>query len=134
MIFGDMNVHNAGWLTFSSGTSLEGRELQGWCAENGFEERVKKPTRGGYLLDLLLTDMAGRVRATVVPGMSDHEAVYGSLRFPKPDVTIIEREVFLYAKANWARLETTIENTDWEEILLGGADQAATNFTAHLLR
>ena len=65
MTSGDMNGHNAGWLTFSSGTLPEGRELQGWCAGNGFEERVKKPTRGEYLLDLLLADMAGRVRATV---------------------------------------------------------------------
>ena len=56
MIVGDMNVHHVGWLTYSSGTTPEGRELYSWCLGSGFEERVGKPTREEYLLDLALTD------------------------------------------------------------------------------
>eukprot|EP00969_Alexandrium_andersonii_P040758 1786401-Alexandrium_andersonii.AAC.1 len=52
LIIGDLNVHNAQWLRFSSHTAPEGRLLQEWCMERGFRERVRAPTRGPHLLDL----------------------------------------------------------------------------------
>ena len=55
LLVGDLNVHNEAWLKYSTGTTPEGRALQHFCAEHGLEEKVKKPTRGENLLDLVLT-------------------------------------------------------------------------------
>ena len=126
-----MNVHNAAWLPYSSGTSPEGRELQAWCLESGFEERVRKPTRGNYLLDLCLTDMGSKVRANVVAGISDHDAVFGSILFPTPKATIIEREVFLYNKANWTALEGAMGECDWELLFERQCGQCSRNIHEH---
>ena len=54
----DMNVHNASWLKYSSGTSYEGRRLQEVCSDNGLIQQVRSPMRNQYLLDLVLTDIA----------------------------------------------------------------------------
>ena len=60
ILLGDMNVHEEGWLRFSDGTSIEGRLLRDVACSHGWEERVRKPTRGQHLLDLVLTDFGVR--------------------------------------------------------------------------
>ena len=76
---GDLNVHEASWLKFSDGTSVEGRELHEFCRERGLDERVRARTRGNNLLDLVLTDLGSLVKARVVPGISDHDVLLFSL-------------------------------------------------------
>ena len=56
-MIGDMNVHHKEWLRFSNSTTPEGRALYDVCLRFGLEEKVRKPTRGPYLLDLVLADM-----------------------------------------------------------------------------
>lgn len=124
-----MNVHNTQWLTHSSGTSVEGRALHAWCCEHGFQQKVRQPTRGPYLLDLVLTDLGSKVKTSVVAGISDHHAIFGRILFPKPEVTQIERRVFVYAKAQWRLLKTALLTQDWDSVLIGGADAAAQKFT-----
>ena len=126
LIIGDMNVHNVQWLKHSSGTSVEGRALHAWCCEQGFTERVGKPTRGPYLLDLVLTDLGSKVKASVVVGLSDHHAISGRLLFQKPHVTTTEREVFLYKKAQWGKLKLALQEVNWDKVFVGCA-AAATN-------
>ena len=81
ILVGDMNVHEAGWLRFSDGTSIEVRLLRDVACSHGWEELVRKPTRGQYLLDLVLTDLGTEINATVARNISDHEAVLGTLAF-----------------------------------------------------
>ena len=57
VLIGDFNVHRERWLTYSNTTQPEGRKLYSWCWAYSFEERVRKPTRGPHLLDLVLTDL-----------------------------------------------------------------------------
>ena len=57
IVVGDVNVHHKPWLKFSNGISPEGRELFDVCCRLGFHQCVQKPTRGEYLLDLVLTDV-----------------------------------------------------------------------------
>jgi len=52
VILGDLNVHNAAWLRFSSGLNTAGRLLQQWSSDHGFSQMVRAPTRGPNLLDL----------------------------------------------------------------------------------
>lgn len=42
---GDMNVHNAEWRRFSSGSSRRGTELEALCCTHGLKQHVKQPTR-----------------------------------------------------------------------------------------
>ena len=53
IILGDLNVHELAWLRYSAGTTIEGRELHGFCSERGLQQHVREPTRGEYLLDLV---------------------------------------------------------------------------------
>jgi len=72
VIIGDLNVHHQYWLKHSfindkPRTLAAGRKLYAFCGAYNFEERVKKPTRFGNLLDLVLTDIPQHVTADVHP-------------------------------------------------------------------
>ena len=70
------------------------------CGELGARQLVKEPTRGPYLLDLAITDMAA-VKASVIPGISDHQMVNVSLTTGVIIEERVAREVWLYQKADW---------------------------------
>ena len=59
LVVGDLNVHNLAWLKHSARNSPEGRALQDLCEEVGLQQLVREPTRGEYLLDLVLSDFEG---------------------------------------------------------------------------
>ena len=65
---------------------------------------MRKPTRGQYLLDLVLTDFGIEVKAKVVRNISDHEAVLGTLEFDIDEVFASERTVYDFQKASWTEL------------------------------
>ena len=52
IIFGDLNIHQIRWLTFSRDNTPEGGMLELFATNHGFREVIKQPTRGKYLLDL----------------------------------------------------------------------------------
>ncbi len=135
IIVGDLNVHQESWLKHSSdGNTTEGKELHAFCRERGLDERVRKPTRGNNLLDLVLTDLASLVKCRVISGISDHEAVLSTFEFPLPEVAAHEREVFLFNKARWGEMREELCKTDWSTIILeGDADGSSERFTEFLL-
>ena len=52
MLLGDMNIHHASWLRFSSGCSAEGKALRTICDDAGRRpslQKVREPTRNQYL-------------------------------------------------------------------------------------
>ena len=51
--------------------------LDAICVEHGLRQLVFKPTRGLYLLDLVLTDFSAWVRCEMVKGIhaNDHDGV-----------------------------------------------------------
>ena len=59
ILFGDLNIHQIRWLTYSRENTPEGGMLESFAAKFGFVEIIKQPTRGHYLLDLFLTDFSG---------------------------------------------------------------------------
>lgn len=113
IIIGDMNVHEQSWLSFSDGTTPEGRALRDLACSNGWEERVRKPTRGSYLLDLVLTDLGSDVKARPVPGVSDHSAVLGSLAAMVDEEAARTRTVFDFGKAPWRRISERLSEKDF---------------------
>ena len=56
-VCGDLNVHAISWLTHSARENTEGRLLRDISDQLGLRQVVTEPTRGKYLLDLVLTDV-----------------------------------------------------------------------------
>ena len=127
LLLGDMNVHEQSWLQFSDGTSPEGRALRDIACSHGLEERVRKPTRGPYLLDLVLTDLGAEVKARVIPGVSDHSAVIGCLKAMVDEDEPKTRVVYDFAKAPWDRIRDKLRSkTSWDSEFEGlNADKMA---------
>ena len=114
IILGDMNVHHETWLKHSSqGNTPEGAALYSFCLENGFKEKVKQPTRGENLLDLVLTDLDRSVVCQVLPKVEDHAAVLATVAFTVPAEYMEQRERWRYEKANWKGLKKAFCETDW---------------------
>ena len=111
ILLGDLNVHHKSWLNFSSGSSPVGEALRVAAAEMGLEQKVKKPTRGEYLLDLALTDVQG-VKAEVLPGIADHCIVEVVAPLPMLEQRVVSREVWLFKNADWQRLNELLYEID----------------------
>ncbi len=134
IIMGDMNVHEESWLRHSDGSSEEGRELHTFSVVTGLEERVSAPTRGENLLDLVLSDLAGDLKCSVVPGVSDHNAVLGAITFGVPTAHTVEREFFDYKNAPWAQINSDLSGIDWDAAINGlDADAAADYLSATIM-
>ena len=113
IVLGDMNVHHAPWLRYSSRASPAGHALLSAANRFGLVEHVGKPTRGKYLLDLVLSDLGSIIRAEVRVGIADHCLVLVNVAVPVPSSVAIERWCFHYKRANWPALFEDLESTDW---------------------
>ena len=134
ILFGDMNVHEVSWLKHSDGTSIEGRALRDVACSHGWEERVRKPTRGDYLLDLVLTDLGTAVKTKVLAGVSDHRIVLGTVDVAVRGQEATSREVFDFGKASWANIRKRFRDEDWDGIFSDlGVDTAAKVFEDNIL-
>ena len=137
MVIGDMNVHNAEWLRHSNGPSREGSELETVCCTQGLRQHVKHPTRGPYLLDLVLSNFSSGIRCKVVPGVrdDDHEGVLTTVNVSVPATRPVRRQVYDFKKADWVSLKSKLLRVEWEEqIRTRSADDAAAWMTDSLLK
>ena len=129
-------MHNEDWLKHSNGSSPEGKELEQVSVSHGLRQRVKKPTRGDHLLDLVLTDLHGQVTCEVVPGIldTDHRATIASVNVTIPSTEAPTRECFDIGKAQWSELRKAFADEDWGA-LMGScdADRFAEHLTQHIL-
>ena len=112
ILVGDVNVHDKLWLHFSSHNSSEGKALKEACDEFGMEQKVRKPTREGHLLDLVLTDIHG-VTTRTLPAISDHKLVFAEMHFTVPEHRSTERMVWVYQKADWERTRAELMKSYW---------------------
>ena len=136
IVVGDMNVHNEPWLKHSNGTSPEGTELEAVCTAHGLSQRVKKPTRGIHLLDLVLTDLGKHVKCSVGPGIldNDHFSVLAVADITVPTSEPRSRECFEIAKANWKDLNRAFSTVDWASFFANASpDTAAASLTEKIL-
>ncbi|CAE8584050.1 unnamed protein product [Polarella glacialis] len=129
-----MNVHQAPGLHYSSGSSPEGRALFGFCSRFGFVECVRKPTRGDYLLDLVLSDIDCRITTEVLPQICDHKLVLSSIGMSVPSSISVTRECWIFAKADWTSLQAVFSDTNWVNILgTSDASQMADRLVNYVL-
>ena len=54
LIGGDLNTHQRSWLRYSSSDTPRGHALKETCQDFGLRQFIDQPTRGDYLLDLVL--------------------------------------------------------------------------------
>ncbi len=135
VVMGDMNVHNIEWLRFSNRNSAEGKELEQVCCANGLRQLVKDPTRGPYLLDLVLSDLASGIRCHVVPGIheDDHDGVLTTVKLSIPSSEPVRRQVYVFNKADWSELKRLLLNKNWKETLALEPDAAAATMVDTIL-
>ena len=135
IIIGGMNVHHKSWLTFSNGTSIAGRALHDVCFRLGLQQCVHRPTRGKYLLDLVLTDLDSILKTTILPMVADHNAVLSTIRANVLQSVAKKRKVWEYDAANWDGMEAQIESMDWRTTFHSmELDGIVEHFTKFLLR
>ena len=99
-----MNVHNVGWLRFSRCDTTEGRLLEEICCTRGLQQHVKSPTRGAYLLDLVVSDFASGVRRKIIAGIHehDHDAVLTTVDISVAVSEPVRRQVYDFKKTKLA--------------------------------
>ena len=134
VVVGDMNIHHARWLRFSNGNTGIGQVLQDICAAEGITQCVHQPTRGDYLLDLVLSDMPDCTATSVLPPITDHRVVLTKVMVDQPTQRVIDRHVWHFRQANWAQLRRAFRLVDWSFIETEGAHQAAERVTSTILR
>ena len=102
IVMGDLNCHNPDWLHFSRGNTPEGAALEVVCCAHGFLQFVKEPTRGPYLLDLVLSDLASGTRGRVVRGIhgNDHDGVVTTVDLSISASQPVERTVYNFKEAD----------------------------------
>ena len=103
------------------------------CTELGLRQIVRQPTRGKYLLDLVLTDLGDLVKASVLDSVADHRSVLCELRLQTPKSQAISRKVWLYQKADWEGLKETLKETDWSFLNHSTIDEATVALTQKIL-
>ena len=115
-VLGDFNVHSIGWLAPSERESIEGRFLCDLSKQLGLRQLVKEPTRGKYVLDLVLSDVPD-CTATPCAAVADHKGVLTRVNFKIPETAIHQREVWHFRDADWARIASNIEENNWKLLL-----------------
>ena len=98
-----------------------------FCDFHGLLQLVREPTRQEYLLDLFCTDIAGS-SVTVMPYIADHKRILAKLPLPVVLESVVEREVWLLKKANWAELKLELQAFDCKKLREGTAETALQYF------
>ena len=81
------------------------------------------------MLDLVLSDLGSELRCKVIDGVSDHNAVLGTVAFGVPQFHEIQRDYFDYKRAPWDKIREDVETTRWDEIFeTRDCDDAARYF------
>ena len=82
ILTGDLNVHHSKWLRFSNGNTAVGADLRIISENFGLQQVVQEATRGPYLLDLFLIDIAG-TKVEVGPQIADHKFLLAHVPCPE---------------------------------------------------
>ena len=134
-VFGDFNVHNKEWLTFSRTSDSNGKAAEDFALSQNLTQIVDCPTRipdrctndTAHLLDLFLTSHPEIHEHFVSSplGNSDHCVVTVKC---KTNISIasvpFHRTVYRYSKADWCNLRSFFSQIPWNS-LPNDCDQAA---------
>ena len=134
IIMGDFNLPVKRWGdNFNSHT---GRNLYTNLLESDFHQCVNEPTRGSNILDLILSTTENLVNEVNIGPMfstSDHRSITFKIKFVPNKLKFSKEKVPDFRKANFNRLRSILENSDWSIISKDiDIDNAWKNFTTEL--
>ena len=90
--------------------TVEGTSLFRFCLANSLKQFVKQLTRRENLLDLVISDLDGRIE--VLPQISNHNMVLAVFYIGIPEMLVVKRIVYDYAKALWKDIQAEFLNFD----------------------
>ena len=94
---------------------------------------VREPTRGEYLLDLVLTDIPELLSVRVLLEISDHRVVCVDLHVSVPSFASIPRTVWDLKSAKWNELRNALRSTNWRQFFgNNNVDDAVAKLVAYL--
>ena len=101
--------------------------LEAVSCEHGLRQLVPTPTRGLYLLDLVLSDLSSGNRCEVVPGVNenDHDGVLTKVHLSIPASDPVQRKVYNFKRANWVELKRSLLEINWRHMLAMDGHEAA---------
>ena len=99
------------------------------CQQHALKQVVTFPTRGPYLLDLVLSDSAEFVTTIVIAAIADHGIVDVCPKVSLPMGAVHSRLGWNYVKANWNKLENVLGNADWDSVFTDDVDQSCAAVT-----
>ncbi|MEW8547734.1 MAG: endonuclease/exonuclease/phosphatase family protein, partial [Candidatus Thiodiazotropha sp.] len=148
VIGGDFNFPGWDWKTKTLRPSTAHTNLHLKFSEildnNGLTQIVEDPTRKNNILDLIITNQPSKVlRVDVIPGISDHDAVFTELDMRPVRYKQKPRQIPLYRKANWelirkdmASLKDTIhskqESTSVDDLWILFRDTLQASIRSHI--
>ena len=127
IVLGDLNLHHTSWLRYSNSITHEAELLKSIADELSLLQLVKEPTRGKYLLDLVLSDLNDLI-VQVLPSIADHKALLVKTLASAPKLRTFERDVWHFKGAAWNNLRCVLRNTDWTFLKYGDVNQAVNSF------
>ena len=107
IVMGDFNHGNIQWDTLES-TGIEDQQLMCLIQDNFLIQHVLEPTRGGRVLDLVLSSQKEPL------GSSDHNQVHFNIKI-KSDKTKVSRCKRNFRKGNYKEMRTILEHIDWND-------------------
>ena len=125
-------MHSIRWLRHSARESIEGRALFEVASKLGLQQKVKEPTRKQYILDFVFTDVTDCTAKTVA-AVADHRGVLTTVKFKVPETASHQREVWNFKEADWDRLSSEIEDTEWNFLSCTPPSEGAQLLTEKLL-
>ena len=108
IVAGDLNTHQISWLRFSREDTPRGCKLKHTCDTHGLKEKVRQPTRGLYLLDLVLTDLDA-ISVKFGAKIADHRSLIIQVSDSFEERQLGSRHVWHYRDANWHAMEFVLE-------------------------
>ena len=116
IVMGYFNHGNIQWGTLES-TGVEDQQCMCLIQDNFLIQHVLEPTRGGRVLDLVLSsqkEFADNVNIQEPLGSSDHNQVHFNIKIKsdKPKVSRCKRN---FRKGNYKEIRTILEHIDWND-------------------
>ena len=113
---GDFNHGDIQWDTLES-TGVEDQQFMCLIQNNFIIQHVLEPTRGGRVLDLVLSsqkELVDNVKIQEPLGSSDHNQVHFNIKI-KSDKTNVSRCKRNFRKGNYKEMITVLEHIDWND-------------------
>ena len=116
VLSGDFNLAHINWNSYDFKTGNPNKEhhekLLDICNNHSLEQMQLKPSRGGNILDLVLTNRPSLVNTvSLLPGIADHDTICTDTMI-KPNYTRpIRRKIYSFQKANWKDIKATMKET-----------------------